>query len=364
MKRTPLYNRHISAGARMIEFGGWQMPVQYSGVIEEHRATRGAAGLFDICHMGEIMVTGSKAFDLLQKVMSRELAPQKDGKMRLSVMTNPDGGILDDLTIYKFSDERFMVVTNAVTKQKDFEWIVKNKAALGIAGVSVEDVTESMGKLDLQGPDAQSILQRIVNCNLAEIKYYSFLETELAGFPALISRSGYTGEDGFEIYMDSSLAEKFWDIILEEGGPDGLKPVGLGARDTLRLEAGLMLYGNEMDELVTPLEVAYSWVPSLEKDFIGRDALKRQKETGLSKKLIGFEMVDRGIARHGYKIVEGEEEIGIVTSGSMTPTLNKAVGMGFAPMKYQEPGTDIFIRIRENTARARVVPLPFYKRAK
>lgn len=364
MKRTPLYNRHLAAGARMIEFGGWEMPVQYSGVIEEHRATRRAAGLFDICHMGEIMVTGPGAFELLQKVMSRDIAPQKPGKMRLSVMTNPDGGIIDDLTIYKFSDERFMVVTNAVTKQKDFEWIVKNKSELRIANVSVEDITDKTGKLDLQGPESQSILQRIVKCSLADIKYYSFLETELAGFPVLISRSGYTGEDGFEIYMDSSLAEKSWDIILEEGGPYGLKPVGLGARDTLRLEAGLMLYGNEMDETVTPLEVAYSWVPNLEKEFIGRDALKKQKDAGLTKKLVGFEMVDRGIARHGYKIVEDGEEIGVVTSGSMTPTLNKAVGMGFAPMKYQEPGTDIFIRIRDNTVRARIVPLPFYKRAK
>lgn len=364
MKRTPLYNKHLSAGARMIEFGGWEMPVQYAGVIEEHRATRRAAGLFDICHMGEIMVAGPDSFDLLQKVMSRDLAPQKTGKMRLSVMTTPEGGILDDLTIYKFSDERFMVVTNAVTREKDFQWILENKGALGIANVSVEDISEKTGKLDLQGPAAQPILQRIVKCNLDDIKYYSFLETELAGSPALISRSGYTGEDGFEIYMDSSLAEKFWDVILDEGGPAGLKPVGLGARDTLRLEAGLMLYGNEMDESITPLEVAYSWVPSLEKDFVGRDALKRQKDAGLAKKLIGFEMVDRGIARHGYKIVEDGNEIGTVTSGSMTPTLNKAVGMGFVPIKYLEPGTDIFIRIRENTVRARVVPLPFYKRAK
>lgn len=364
MKRTPLYNQHVAAGARMIEFGGWEMPVQYTGVIEEHRTTRSAAGLFDICHMGEIMVTGSGAFDLLQKVMSRDLVPQKPGKMRLSVMTNPDGGLIDDLTIYKFSAERFMVVTNAVTRQKDFEWIVKNKGDMGITDVSVEDITEKTGKLDLQGPESQAILQRVVKCNLTDIKYYSFLETELAGFPVLISRSGYTGEDGFEIYMDSSLAEKAWDIILEEGRPSGLRPIGLGARDTLRLEAGLMLYGNEMDESVTPLEVAYSWVPNLEKDFIGCDALKRQKEAGLTRKLVGFEMVDRGIARHGYNIVEDGKVIGIVTSGSMTPTLNRAVGMGFAPIKYQEPGTDIFIRIRENTVRAKVVQLPFYKRAK
>lgn len=364
MKRTPLYDKHLSAGARMTEFGGWEMPVQYSGVIEEHRATRRVAGLFDICHMGEITVKGPGAFELLQKVMSRDLAPQKPGKMRLSVMTNPDGGIIDDLTVYKFSDERFMVVTNAVTRQKDFDWILKSKGDVGADDVSVEDISEKTGKLDLQGPESQAILQRLVTCNLADIKYYSFLETELAGFEVLISRSGYTGEDGFEIYMDSSLAGKAWDIILEEGRPSGLKPVGLGARDTLRLEAGLMLYGNEMDESVTPLEVAYSWVPNLEKDFIGRDALKRQKDSGLEKKLVGFEMVDRGIARHGYKIVESGNDIGIVTSGSMTPTLNKAVGMGFVPIKYLEPGTDIFIRIRENIARARVAPMPFYKRAK
>lgn len=364
MKRTPLYSKHLASGARMIEFGGWEMPVQYTGVIDEHRATRAAAGLFDICHMGEIMVTGPGSFELLQKVMSRDLAPQKTGKMRLSVMTNPEGGIIDDLTIYKFSDERFMVVTNAVTREKDFRWILENKGAMEMTDVSVEDMSEGTGKLDLQGPQAQSILQRVVKCDLADIKYYSFEKTQLAGYPAIISRSGYTGEDGFEVYMDSSLAEKFWDIILDEGTSFGLKPAGLGARDTLRLEAGLMLYGNEMDESITPLEVAYSWVPNLEKDFIGRDALKRQKEAGLTKKLIGFEMVDRGIARHGYKIVRDGSDIGVVTSGSMTPTLNKAVGMAFAPMDCQEPGTDIFIRIRENTAKAKVVPLPFYKRAK
>jgi aminomethyltransferase len=279
-------------------------------------------------------------------------------------MTTPEGGIIDDLTIYKFSDERFMLVTNASTKDKDFKWLVKNKGDLGIKDASIEDITESTGKLDLQGPASQSILRRIVTGNLEEIKYYSFLETELAGLPALISRSGYTGEDGFEIYIDSSLVEKAWDTILQEGMPSGLTPVGLGARDTLRLEAGLMLYGNEMDESVTPLEVAYSWVPSLGKDFIGRDALKRQKEAGLTRKLVGFEMLDRGIARHGYKIVEGENEIGIVTSGSMCPTLNKAVGVAFAPIRYREPGTDLFIRIRENTIRAKVVQLPFYNRSK
>lgn len=364
MKRTPLYKRHLAVGARMIEFGGWEMPVQYTGVIEEHRATRGAAGLFDICHMGEIMVTGRGAFGLLQKVMSRDLAPQKPGKMRLSVMTNPDGGILDDLTVYKFSDERFMVVTNASTREKDFKWLTDNKRSLGVADADIEDITETTGKLDLQGPRSLAILQRIVKCDLAGITYYSFLETEIAGLPSLISRSGYTGEDGFEIYVDSSRVESVWDMLIEEGGPFGLRPVGLGARDTLRLEAGLMLYGNEMDESVTPLEVAYSWVPSLGKDFIGRDALKRQKEVGLSKKLVGFEMIDRGIARHGYKIVEGEKVIGAVTSGSMAPTLNKAVGMAFVPVRYQDPGSELFIRIRENTVRAKVVPLPFYKRSK
>lgn len=362
MKRTPLYGRHLAAGARMTEFGGWEMPVQYSGVIEEHRGTRQAAGLFDICHMGEIMVTGPGAFRLLQKVMSRDLAPQKPGKMRLSVMTNPDGGIIDDLTVYKFSDERFMVVTNAVTREKDYGWIKLNRDALGIGDALIEDITDATGKLDLQGPLAQPILQRLVNCDLREIPYYSFLETDVAGIPGLISRSGYTGEDGFEIYMGSDKVAVLWDTLLEEGRASGLKPVGLGARDTLRLEAGLMLYGNEMDETVTPLQVAYSWVPSLEKDFIGRDALKKQKETGVSRKLVGFEMIDRGIARHGYPIVREGREIGVVTSGSMGPSLNKAIGLAFAPADCQEPGTEITVRIRENLARARVVKLPFYKR--
>lgn len=363
MKRTPLYDVHLKAGAKMIEFGGWEMPVQYTSVIDEHRATRCTAGLFDICHMGEFNIHGKGSLALLQKIMTRDLAAQKTNQMKLSVMTTREGGIIDDLTIYKYTEDRYTVVTNAATKDKDYEWIRNNNEVFSFNAV-IEDVTEHTGKLDLQGPLASEILQALTDSNLSQLKYYNFLETKVLGAPATISRSGYTGEDGFEIYVASSQVAEIWEGMLAAGSPRGLKPAGLGARDTLRLEAGLMLYGNEMCENVTPLEVAYSWVLDLDKDFIGKDALLNEKTSGIKKKLVGFEMVDRGIARHGYKILENSNEIGEVTSGSFTPTVNKAIGMAFVPARFQEPGSELSVKIRENVAKAKVVSLPFYKRKK
>jgi len=364
MKKTPLFERHQKLKATMIEFGGWCMPVQYTAVIEEHRATRSAAGIFDICHMGEIEVRGTGARDLLQGIMSRNLDGQEIGQMRLSVMLNTRGGIIDDLTVYKLGEEHYMVVTNAVTKDGDWDWIRKAQKEKGFPGVTLRDISDATGKIDLQGPNSQAILQNVTLGNLAPLKFYHFMSTEVLGVPSIVSRSGYTGEDGFEIYADSRRIGEIFDTLLTTGTPMGLKPVGLGARDTLRIESGMMLYGHEMDETVTPFEVVYGWLVDLTKEFIGSEALRAQKKEGVKKKLIGFEMTDRGIARHGYKVFGNGREIGHVTSGTFAPTLGKAVGFAFVDRAHENPGAEIEIEIRGQQAKARVVPLPFYKRSK
>ena len=362
MKRTPLYERHLDLDARIIDFGGWDMPVQYTGVIDEHRATREAAGLFDICHMGEIDVIGSSAFELLQWATSRNLEGQKIGQMKLTVITNEQGGIIDDLTVYRLAEDHYRLVTNASRTDNDYRWILKIKEEKGITDVQVIDATDETGKVDIQGPRSQAILQKITADDLSPLKFYYSMESKILDISALISRSGYTGEDGFEIYTDAGRIGEIWDSLLEAGAGHGLKPVGLGARDTLRLECGMMLYGNDMDETTTPFEVVYGWITDLDKNFIGCENLRRQKEDGAEKKLVGFEMVDRGIARHGYEVLKDGREIGEVTSGTFAPTVKKAIGMAFVPVAYKEPGTEISIRIRNKEANARIVSLPFYKR--
>ncbi|MBN2255970.1 MAG: glycine cleavage system aminomethyltransferase GcvT [Deltaproteobacteria bacterium] len=364
MKRTPLYDRHIRLGARIIDFGGWDMPVQYTTVIEEHKATRQAAGLFDICHMGEIDVKGSGAFDFLQIVMSRNLEGQKEGTMRLSVMTTEQGGVIDDLTIYLIEDNWYRIVTNAGTKDKDLAWMVKLKDKRGFTGVEIVDMSDAIGKVDIQGPESHAVLAPLVRDDVTSLKYYHFIETVIEDIPVLVSRSGYTGEDGFEIYGDADNIGEVWDTLLAAGADRGLLPVGLGARDTLRLESGFMLYGNDMDETTTPLEVTYGWVSNLEKDFVGSDILRKQREEGVKKKLVGFEMLDRGIARHGYKVFKDGSEVGEVTSGTFAPTVGKAIGMAFVPPSLKEPGTEIDIHIRSKSAKAKIVGIPFYKRKK
>ena len=364
MKKTPLYDRHLALGGKIIDFGGWAMPVQYTNVIEEHTATRMKAGLFDICHMGEIEVKGPQAFNLLQWVLSRNLEGQDIGQIKLGVMTNEHGGIIDDVTVYRLGQEHYLVVTNAGTKDKDFSWIETQRKAKGFSNVQVMDMSDQTGKIDIQGPLSQVILQNSTAADLAPLQYYHAINTKVMNIPALVSRSGYTGEDGFEIYADSRNIGEIWDKLLESGKVFGLKPAGLGARDTLRLEAGMMLYGNDMDETITPLEVVYGWVANLEKDFIGSTALRRLKENGVTRKLVGFEMEERGIARHGYKVFNDGGEIGVVTSGTFTPTLQKAVGLAFVPISYNKPGKEILIQIRDNRAKARIVGLPFYKRKK
>jgi aminomethyltransferase len=364
MRKTPLYNHHVKLGARIIDFGGWAMPVQYTSVMEEHHATRNAAGLFDICHMGEIDVIGPSAYDLIQFVTTRNLEEQKPGQIKLSVMTNKQGGIIDDLTVYMLAEEHYRLVTNAGTKDKDLDSILNMKEKKGFSNVQIIDVSDTIGKIDIQGPRAEEIFQKLVSHDLAPLKFYYSMGSQILDIPALISRSGYTGEDGFEIYVEAQKAGKVWDKLLETGVEYGLKPVGLGARDTLRLECGMMLYGSDMDESTTPFEVVYGWVTNLEKDFVGSDILRKQKEEGVKRKLVGFEMEERGIARHGYRVFKNGREIGEVTSGTFAPTVNKAIGMAFVPVSCKVPGTEISIQIRNKQSKAKVVKLPFYKRKK
>lgn len=364
MKKTPLYERHLDLGATMTEFGGWTMPVQYTSVIDEHRTTRTRAGLFDVCHMGEIEVRGPQALELLQRVMSRDLSKQRAGEMKLSAITNEKGGIIDDVTVYKRGEEYYMVVTNAATREGDLNWILQARQDRGLEKAIVTDRSDAFGKVDIQGPLAESILSEIVEGDLPALRFYHAVDTRVAGMRALVSRSGYTGEDGFEVYAEAGRIGEIWDILMRIGDPHGLKPAGLGARDTLRLEAGMMLFGHEMCQTVTPFEVIYGWITDLDKDFIGRDALKKQKESGVRKKLVGFELVDRGIARHGYPVLAGGEKIGEVTSGTFSPTLGKAIGLAFVPVQHKEPGTELEIEIRNQRAKAKVVALPFYRRKK
>lgn len=362
MKKTPLYERHIALGGRIIDFGGWAMPVQYDTVMAEHERTRQAAGLFDTCHMGEVEIRGEGAFSFLQRVLTRDLADQRPGQMRLSLMTNERGGILDDLTVYMLSGDRYLIVTNAATKDKDLQWLLKIRDEGGFGDVVIEDVTATTGKVDLQGPKAEEILQVLVPHYLHTLKFYHFLETTILGMPALVSRSGYTGEDGFEIYVPAEGIGRVWDRLLQVGGDYGLKAAGLGARDTLRLEAGLMLYGNELDEDVIPFEVVYGWITNLEKDFVGRDALRRRYEKGVERKLAGFICRGRGIARKGHGVMKDGREVGVVTSGTYSPTLGKAIGLAFVPPGLAVAGTVLDIVVRQNVIPAQVVDLPFYRR--
>jgi aminomethyltransferase len=363
LKKTPLYEKHVILNAKIIDFGGWAMPVQYTNVIDEHRTTRGAACLFDICHMGEIEVKGPQALDLLQLVLTRNLADQTIGQVKLSALLNEEGGIIDDLTVYKMDENSYMLVTNATPKDRDWQWIKAIQQDKHFDCI-LEDISDRTGKLDLQGPRSEEILQRLTGTNLRTLRFYHFCEYPVAGLPAIISRSGYTGEDGFEIYAASNVIGEIWDKLMIAGSQSGLKPAGLGARDTLRLESGMMLNGQDLDESVSPLEVPYSWIVDAHKEFIGKTALMARKNSGIGSKLVGIEMTGRGIARHGYKVFHGGKEIGIVTSGTFSPTLNKAIGLAFVDMAYSAPDTEIAVAIRDTMTAAKIVKLPFYKRSK
>ncbi len=359
LKRTPLYHAHVQLGAKMVEFGGWEMPVQYQSIIKEHQAVREAAGLFDVSHMGEILVDGHGALNFLQHLVTNDVSKLDVGRAMYSPMIMEDGGTVDDLLIYYLGVNRYLLVVNASNKDKDFAWMKKHLTE----GVGIADKSDDYALLALQGPLAQKILQGLTALDLSTVKYYHFAMGAVSGVPCLVSRTGYTGEDGFELYCHPEEAEKLWSALLEAGKPDGLVPAGLGARDTLRFEAALALYGHELTENVNPLMAGLGWTVKLDKeDFIGKQALLEIKQQGVSHKLVGLEMLERGIPRAEYKVQVNGEEIGWVTSGSFAPTLNANLALAYVKPEYASVGTELDIIIRSKPVKAKVVPKPFYKR--
>ena len=359
MKRTPLYDEHVRLDARMVPFAGFAMPVQYpTGIVAEHRAVREKAGLFDVSHMGELEVRGSEALDLVQHLLTNDASRLAVGQAQYSVLCKPDGSALDDCIVYRFED-RYMIVVNAANHAKDLAWI---ESEAGSFDIELEDRSEAFGLLALQGPAAQAILGRLTDVDLDAIRFYHFSEGRVAGKDTIISRTGYTGEDGFELYVAAEDAAEVWRALLDAGRDDGLIPAGLGARDSLRLEVGYILYGNDLDERRTPLEAGLGWVVKLDKgDFVGREALARQKEEGLAEKLAGFVLQERGFPRQGYEIRFRGEPVGEVTSGVLSHSIGQGIGMGYVPVEASKPGTRIEIVIRDRPVPAEVVRPPFYE---
>lgn len=359
LKITPLNQIHKALNARMVPFAGWEMPVQYTGVIDEHLAVRKSCGLFDVSHMGEIEVSGPKALDAVQKIATNDASKLKNGQVQYSLLCYPNGGVVDDVTLYKFSDTRYMFCVNASNAEKDFQWMQENIGRIA----DVKNISDDFGQLAIQGPLSQEILQNTCNLDLSLIRYYRFQEGIVAGVNAIVSRTGYTGEHGFEIYIKGNDTVKIWQALMEAGKNFGIKPIGLGARDTLRLEMGFPLYGNELNENTTPLEAGLNKFVKLDKpDFIGKDVLEKQARQGVQKKLVGLEMIEPGIPRSHYKIFAQEKAIGEITSGTMSPSLGKAIGMGYVAPEFSSIGTELKIEIRNKTVAARVVKTPFYIR--
>ncbi len=366
LKRTPLNSAHRRLGGRMVEFGGWDMPVQYpAGTMTEHLRTRTHAGLFDVSHMGEIEVRGPDAIPFVNRLTSNDAAKLIDGQAQYSALTTPEGTVIDDLLVYRFAEDRLLLVVNAGTTEKDWDWITSHR---GDEKVELRNVSAEYCQIAVQGPDALSILQPLTTVPLDEIKYYHFTEDKVDGVAAIVSRTGYTGEDGFEVYAAADKAEQLWNKILEAGkyGEEyGLLPCGLAARNTLRLEAGMCLYGHEIDETTTLLEANLGWICKLNKgDFIGRERLAKQKEEGIKRQLVGFEVTDRGIARDGQDVLIDGQRVGQVTSGSPAPFLKKNIGMAYIPVESGSEGGAIEIDVRGRLVGAQIVPLPFYKRPK
>ncbi|MFQ5521305.1 MAG: glycine cleavage system aminomethyltransferase GcvT [Candidatus Methylomirabilia bacterium] len=341
----------------MVPFGGWEMPVQYSGIIEEHRAVRARVGLFDISHMGEFEVAGPEALSVLQGLTTNDAGALEVGEVQYSLLCYPEGGIVDDLTVYRLASDRFMLTVNAANIDKDWEWVT----AQGGGKADWANISGETALLAVQGPAAETVVQRLADRDLTGIRYYAFAEGRVAGVPARISRTGYTGEDGFELYVAATAAERLWFQLLHEGEPDGILPVGLGARDTLRLEMRYALYGNDIDQTTNPLEAGLGWVVKLAKgEFVGREAIERARALGVRRKLVGFEMVDRSVPRHGHRILRQGEELGIVTSGSYGPAVDKYIGLGYVPIDYAQVGSEIEVEVRGTPRKARIVPTPFY----
>ncbi|MBN2891062.1 MAG: glycine cleavage system aminomethyltransferase GcvT [Bacteroidales bacterium] len=362
MKNTPFTHLHEQFGAKMVEFAGYSMPVSYVGINEEHMTVRDGVGVFDVSHMGEIWVKGPKAFELVQKITTNNVAVLEPEKAQYSCFPNGKGGIVDDLIVYHYENEKYLLVVNASNVEKDWNWIVEQNKTIG---AEIENASDNIAQLAIQGPKAIKVLQKLTDVNLSEIAFYTFKVGAIAGVEnVIISATGYTGSGGFELYMYNKDAEKIWNAVFEAGQEFGIKPIGLGARDTLRLEMGYCLYGNDIDDTTSPLEAGLGWITKFVEgnDFIDRDFMEKLKSDGIKKRLVGFEMVDKGIPRHGYEIVnEKDEKIGEVTSGTMSPVFKLGIGMGYVASEYKNFGTEIYIKVRNKNLKAEVIKLPFYK---
>ena len=360
MKNTPLQHIHESLGAKILPFAGYNMPIQYEGVNAEHETVRNGVGVFDVSHMGEFFLSGPHAIDLIQKVTSNDASALTVGRAQYSCMPNANGGIVDDLIVYRMADDTYMLVVNASNIDKDWDWISSHNNW----GVTMENKSDDYALLAIQGPKAVEAMQSLSSLDLGAIPYYHFAVGDFAGFDdIIISATGYTGSGGFEIYCKNNQVETLWNKVFEAGKSYGIKPIGLAARDTLRLEMGFCLYGNDINDTTSPLEAGLGWITKFTKDFVNAENLKKQKEVGVSRKLVGFELSERGIPRHDYEIVDKNgNAIGIVTSGTMAPSLGKGIGLGYVPTAYSTVDSEIFIRIRNNDVPAKVVKLPFYKK--
>ncbi|MDQ3190564.1 MAG: glycine cleavage system aminomethyltransferase GcvT [Bacteroidota bacterium] len=359
MKKTALYDKHIGLGAKMVPFAGYDMPVQYSGVIDEHKTVRESIGVFDVSHMGEFILKGDNALELIQRVTTNDASVLVDGKVQYSCLPNDKGGIVDDLLVYRIDSKTYMLVVNASNIEKDWNWIQKHNTL----NVDMKDISEETALLAVQGPLAIKALQGLTDMDLNNMAYYTFSKGKFAGVDnVLVSATGYTGAGGFEIYVKNEDAAKVWDAVMEAGKSYGIKPAGLASRDTLRLEMGFCLYGNDIDDETSPIEAGLGWITKFTKPFIKSEDFLNQKTLGVTKKLIGFEMIDKGIPRHDYEIIDNAGKIiGKVTSGTQAPSLNKAIGMGYVETSFAKAGSEIFIKIRDKAIKATVVKLPFYK---
>lgn len=360
MKNTPFTQKHIDLGAKMAPFAGYNMPISYSGINEEHQTVRKAAGVFDVSHMGEFILKGEGALDLIQRTTTNDASKIAAGKAQYSCLTNEKGGIVDDLLVYCIEEGKvYMLVVNASNIEKDWNWLQQHNTA----GVEMHNISDETCLLAVQGPNATKIVQALTEMDVLNLKYYTFVKGEFAGVKnVLISATGYTGAGGVEIYFEDKegAADKIWNALFEEGKQYGLKPIGLAARDTLRLEMGFCLYGNDIDDTTTPLEAGLGWITKFTKDFTAKEILQAQKEAGIQRKLVGFEMMDRGIPRHGYDICNAEgEKLGYVTSGTQAPSLGKAIGMGYVATGSSAPDSSIFIKVRDKLLAAKVVKMPF-----
>lgn len=361
MKTTPFTEKHISLGASMHEFAGYNMPIQYTGIIDEHMTVCQGVGVFDVSHMGEFWVKGPKALEFLQQVTSNNVALLTPGKVQYTCFPNEDGGIVDDLLVYHYEEEKYLLVVNAANIEKDWNWCVSHNSV----GAELENASDRMAQLAVQGPKATAALQKLTSIDLSAIPYYNFTHGEFAGLPdVIISNTGYTGAGGFELYFYPEDAMKIWDAVFEAGAEFDIKPIGLGARDTLRLEMGFCLYGNDLDDTTSPLEAGLGWITKFVegKNFTNRAALEKQKSEGVTRKLVGFEMIDRGIPRHGYALLTPDgESMGVVTSGTMSPTRKIGIGLGYVKPEYSKVGTEIAIDMRGRKLKAVVVKPPFRK---